>query len=55
MSELEEVKASIRKAEADVERVKGLGSIELELETRRNLTLLLEDKKRLTSGKEIFF
>jgi hypothetical protein len=55
MSELEEVKASIKRAEADIEWAKSLGNIELVLEYAGILKLLLEKEKRLTAGKETFF
>jgi hypothetical protein len=58
VDELQEVKRDIQKAKADLERAQELGDRELELEVRRNLTLLLEDKKRLTTapaGKSIIY
>jgi hypothetical protein len=45
--ELEEVKRCIRKAETDMERAQERGNEALELEIRRNLTLLLEKEKKL--------
>ena len=48
--ELAEVKRRIRKAEADLERAQERGNEELELESSRRLNLLLEEKKRLTTG-----
>jgi septal ring factor EnvC (AmiA/AmiB activator) len=48
--ELEEVKRDIQKAKADLERAQERGDRELEWERDRRLNLLLEEKKRLTTG-----
>ena len=50
LSELEEVKLRIVKAENDLERAKTLGILELELKYIERLNLLLEEKKRLTTN-----
>ena len=50
LSELEEVKLRIVKAENDLERAKNLGNIDLELKIYGVLELLLEEKKRLTTN-----
>lgn len=55
MIELEEVKASIKKAEASLLKAEAAKDRELELKINDRLILLLEDKKRLTSGKETLF
>lgn len=48
--ELEEVKSDIRQAKKDLEKAQKDGNAELELEIRRNLTLLLKKEERLITG-----
>jgi hypothetical protein len=48
--ELAEVKRDIQEAKADLKRAQKRGNEALELEIRRNLTLLLEEKKKLSTG-----
>ena len=48
VEQLEEVRLDIGRAKADLERVRG--DRDLELEVRRTLNLLLEDKKTLTNA-----
>ena len=48
VEQLEQVRLDIVRARADLERVRG--DRDLELEVRRTLNLLLEDKKTLTNA-----
>jgi hypothetical protein len=50
MSELEEVKQDIKDAKADLKRAEERDFLELILETRKSLNLLLEKEKHLRTG-----